>query len=119
MPSFSRPSVSDDNPFSEALFRTMKYRPGFPSNPFSSLADARNWVAGFVAWYNDEHLHSGIGFVTPADRHCGRDIDILESRRTVYSRAARLHPNRWSRQPRQWNRPEIVLLNPRQDEAAA
>ena len=86
--SFSRPQVSDDNPYSEALFRTLKYRPGYPRKPFESLAAARAWVAGFVAWYNTEHLHSGIGFVTPEDRHQGRDLAILEHRRKVYDASA-------------------------------
>lgn len=117
--SFSRPSVSDDNPYSEALFRTMKYRPGFPSKPFDSLAEARAWVGGFVAWYNHEHLHSGIGFITPADRHAGRDVAILAHRRAVYARAARKRPERWSRQPRQWDRPEVVRLTPDREGTAA
>ena len=79
VPSFSRPSVSDDNPYSESLFRTMKYRPAYPTRPFESLAHARAWVAAFVAWYNTEHLHSGVGFVTPADRHAGRDQEDLQA----------------------------------------
>jgi len=119
VPSFSRPRVSDDNPFSESLFRTLKYRPGYPSKPFASLEDARRWVAGFVAWYNHEHLHSGIGFVTPADRHAGRDIAILEGRRRVYLRAARRRPERWTNEPRRWERPDVVHLTPQRDEAAA
>ena len=63
--SFSRPRVSDDNPFSEALFRTVKYRPEYPSRPFATLEEARSWVAWFVRWYNHEHRHSAISFVTP------------------------------------------------------
>jgi len=118
VPSFSRPRVSDDNPYSEALFRTMKYRPGYPSKPFPDLAAARGWVAGFVAWYNHEHLHSGIGFVTPADRHAGRDVAVLENRRKVYAKAAKRHPERWPKAPRQWERPDIVHLNPPSREAA-
>ena len=74
--SFSRPSVSNDNPFSESLFRTMKYRPEYPSRPFASLEEARAWVAAFVEWYNTQHLHSGIRFVTPDDRHHGRDARV-------------------------------------------
>lgn len=85
--SYSRPRVSDDNPYSEALFRTLKYRPEYPRRPFSSLEEARAWVRGFVAWYNHEHLHSGIGFVTPSERHAGRSEAVLAARRAVYARA--------------------------------
>lgn len=117
--SFSRPRVSDDNPYSEALFRTLKYRPGYPSKPFASLEEARAWVAGFVAWYNQEHLHSGIGFVTPADRHAGRDVAILAYRRDVYLRAAQRRPDRWSREPRRWERQAVVHLTPQREETSA
>jgi len=65
--SFSRPYVSDDNPYSESLFKTLKYRPSYPIKPFSSIEAARAWVAGCVAWYNTEHLHSAISFATPED----------------------------------------------------
>jgi putative transposase len=113
--SFSRPRVSDDNPYSEALFRTMKYRPGYPSKPFSSVEEARQWVAGFVAWYNTEHLHSAVSFVTPDDRHSGRDLLLLEKRHQVYERARRRHPERWSRHTRSWVHIEEVVLNPQSD----
>jgi transposase InsO family protein len=93
--SFSRPSVSDDNPYSEALFRTAKYCSMYPSKPFESVEAARAWVDRFVAWYNEEHLHSGIRFVTPSDRHAGRHLDILERRREVYEAARARHPERW------------------------
>jgi len=112
VPSFSRPQVSDDNPYSEALFRTMKYRPGYPSRPFSSLAAAQTWVDGFVDWYNTEHLHSGIRFVTPDDRHFGREIAILANRRDIYEKARQLNPNRWSKNIRNWEPVETVYLNP-------
>jgi putative transposase len=72
--SFSRPGVSNDNPFSEALFRTAKYRPDVPREPFADLAHASAWVAPFVQWYNHEHRHSAIRFVTPAQRHDGLDL---------------------------------------------
>ncbi len=111
--SFSRPHVSDDNPFSEALFRTLKYRPSYPSKPFSSLEAARAWVAAFVTWYNTVHLHSAIGFVTPEDRHQGRDLAILEKRRKVYKAAQRRHPERWSRHTRPWKPVDVVRLNPK------
>ena len=68
MQSFSRPGVSDDNPYSESLFRTAKYRPEYPSGPFASLEAARDWMSWFVSWYNNVHLHSSISFVTPGDR---------------------------------------------------
>lgn len=77
MPSFSRPSVSNDNPYSESLFRTLKYRPNYPGKPFADVRSARSWVEGFIGWYNHEHRHSAIKFVTPAQRHCGEDSSIL------------------------------------------
>lgn len=110
--SFSRPRVSDDNPYSEALFRTLKYRPEYPQRPFESLEAARVWVSSFVQWYNTEHLHSAIRFVAPEDRHSGRDTTILERRRRVYERARRRHPERWSRRTRNWEPIEAVHLNP-------
>ena len=112
VPSFSRPSVSDDNPYVEALFRTAKYCPHFPLRRFVSVEDAQTWVADFVAWYNDEHQHSGIGFVAPSDRHAGRDVAILAARRATYARARDRHPERWARATRPWSRPAIVTLNP-------
>jgi transposase InsO family protein len=110
--SFSRPRVSDDNAFSEALFRTAKYWVEYPRKPFASLEEARVWVAKFVGWYNNEHLHSGIGFVTPADRHARRDAAIRLRRRAIYERARRRHPERWANATRAWDAPAIVRLNP-------
>jgi transposase InsO family protein len=112
VPSFSRPSVSDDNPFIESLFRTMKYCPEYPSSGFASVEQARTWVARFVVWYNTQHQHSGIGYVTPADRHAGDDIAILAARRATYARARSRHPERWARHARPWRRPATVTLNP-------
>lgn len=109
--SYSRPSVSDDNAFSEALFRTLKYRPGFPTKPFADVDTARAWVAGFVAWYNGEHLHSGIRFVTPQARHEGGDVVLLAKRHDVYERARRAKPERWSSSTRNWSRIDAVYLN--------
>lgn len=114
--SFSRPKVSDDNPFVESLFRTLKYRPEYPHKPFDTLDDARAWVAGFVAWYNTEHRHSGIRFVTPDERHDGREKDVLANRARVYERARRKHPNRWSRAIRNWTPAPAVFLNPKRDQ---
>lgn len=114
--SYSRPRVSDDNPYSESLFRTLKYRPDYPRGAFDSLADARQWVDGFVNWYHYEHLHSGIGFVTPLQRHEGQAEAILEARRAVYEEARQRHPERWaSGTTRAWSSPEVVVLNPVKD----
>ena len=87
VPSFSRPSVSNDNPYSESLFRTLKYRPEYPSKPFDNIELAQSWVDGFVFWYNTQHLHSSIRYVTPDDRHHGREELILANREKVYDRA--------------------------------
>lgn len=122
VPSFSRPGVSDDNPFIESLHRTMKYRPEYPSRPFASLLVAEAWVNWFVAWYNDKHHHSSIGFVTPSQRHRGDDVRILQKRAVVYEAARSDNPHRWSGPCRSWKRIESVSLNPRKacaDEAAA
>jgi putative transposase len=110
--SFSRPHVSDDNPFSEALFRTLKYRPDYPDGPFASIEVAQAWVDGFVRWYNDDHQHSGIRFVTPAQRHDGTDIAILDNRKLVYAAARARNPRRWTRNTRNWAHIEVVQLNP-------
>jgi transposase InsO family protein len=112
VPSFSRPHVSDDNPFSEALFRTLKYRPDYPDGPFVSLEAAQTWVDGFVRWYNEDHQHSGIRFVTPAQRHDGSDIAILDNRRRVYAAARARNPHRWTGKTRNWTPIEVVHLNP-------
>jgi len=111
-PSYSRPSVSNDNPFSESLFRTLKYRPAYPSGPFASFDAALRWVTDFVRWYNTVHLHSGIRFVTPADRHAGRDAEILAQRQAVYVAARARRPERWSGHTRNWTPVEEVRLNP-------
>jgi len=113
LPSYSRPHVSNDNPYSESLFRTLKYRPNYPTKPFDSIDDATAWVEGFVAWYNEEHFHSGIGYVTPSSRHHGHADAILEARRGVYEAARRRHPERWGSRPtRAWEAPSEVVLNP-------
>lgn len=111
IPSFSRPSVSNDNPYSESLYKTLKYRPWYPHNPFNSLKEARNWVEDFVLWYNLEHRHSKLEFVTPNERHIGQDKAILAYRREVYQRAKNANPERWSGQARQWLAPNEVVLN--------
>lgn len=117
--SFSRPRVSDDNPYAEALFRTLKYRPGYPRKPFQSLDEARAWVAGFVSWYNTEHLHSAIRYVTPDERHDGMDKPILAARHQVYQTAYRRTPRRWSGETRNWTPVGAVALNPSNQEIRA
>lgn len=113
--SFSRPRVSDDNPYSEALFRTVKYRPDFPASVFSSRDAARAWVAAFVAWYNTRHRHSAIRFVTPKQRHEGEQRDILNHRAKIYEKARQKNPERWPGSIRNWQPIDIVVLNPRPD----
>jgi len=112
IPSFSRPKVSDDNPFSEALFKTIKYCPSFPEKNFGSLDEAKAWVEKFVDWYNNCHLHSGIRFVTPASRHYGFDQNILDLRHAVYEKAKSDRPDRWSKKTRNRSKINVVELNP-------
>lgn len=119
VPSFSRPHVSDDNPYSEALFRTLKHTPAYPARPFADRADAARWVARFVPWYNGQHRHSAIRFVTPDQRHFGAENDILARRRDLYERARRANPERWTRGVRDWTPAGDVLLNPDLAPAAA
>ncbi len=114
-PSYSRPRVSDDNPFIESLFRTAKYRPEFPARGFMDLQHARRWAADFVHWYNHQHLHSGIRYVTPAQRHAGADQQVLASRHAVYQKAREAHPRRWSGHTRCWQPIQVVTLNPERD----
>jgi len=112
-PSFSRPRVSDDNPYSESLFKTLKYRPSYPETAFSGIDQAREWVRHFVQWYNTEHLHSAIRFVTPSCRHLGLDKAILQKRSVVYENAKRQNPLRWSGPTRNWSPITEVHLNPK------
>jgi len=112
VPSFSRPSVSNDNPYSESLFKTLKYCPRYPGKPFSDLGQARQWVGDFVHWYNHQHRHSGIQFVTPEQRHSGLDREILIRRKQVYEMAKAQHPERWSGQTRNWEPIAAAYLNP-------
>ena len=112
-PSYSRPRVSDDNAFSEALFRTCKYRPDYPAAGFESLQSARAWVLGFVHWYNHEHRHSAIRFVTPHQRHSGQEQVLLAQREALYCQARARHPRRWSGATRDWTPIGAVTLNAR------
>ena len=113
LPSFSRPSVSDDNPYSESLFKTLKYHQTFPRfNKFTTITDARVWCEKFSAWYNHEHLHSALKFITPQQRHTGADKMIMKKRHAVYKMAKMQNPERWSGNTRNWLLPEIITLNP-------
>jgi putative transposase len=115
-PSYSRPRVSDDNAFVESLFRTAKYRPEFPGRGFADLQQARSWAAQFVRWYNHEHRHSGISYVSPAQRHSGADRSILDARVALYEQARQRNPRRWSRNTRDWSHIGRVTLNPEREE---
>jgi len=110
LPSYSRPRISNDNPFSESLFRTLKYRPSFPGK-FNTVDDATQWVENFVNWYNKEHLHSGIKYVTPNERHLGLDVTILKKRHSTYQKAKKKNPLRWVGRTRNWEYQETVELN--------
>lgn len=116
VPSFSRPSVSNDNPYSESLFKTLKYRPEYPDKAFEDISAARAWVSGFTDWYNNEHLHSGIKFVTPNQRHLGLDKAILAKRHQVNEAAKLNNPSRWSGKSRNWSMISEVNLNPEKKE---
>jgi transposase InsO family protein len=116
-PSYSRPRVSNDNAYAEALFRTAKYCPMWPEKPFNSLAEARAWVGRFVAWYNEEHRHSGLKYVTPVQRHRGLDRALLADRTTLYEAARQRNPARWASGVRNWRLAEAVYLNPERESA--
>ena len=112
-PSNSRPRVSNDNAYSESMFKTLKYRPNYQPGGFESIEAARTWVEGFVHWYRNEHYHSGIKFLHPADVHAGKAVEILEKRHAVYEAAKAAHPDRWhDRKTRDWTMPTAVYLNP-------
>ena len=110
--SFSRPRVSNDNAYAEALFRTAKYCPLWPDRPFDTLDEARQWVHRFVHWYNKEHRHSGLRYVTPHQRHHGQATALLEQRKRLYAAARAQHPQRWSGKTRNWHLADVVTLNP-------
>lgn len=116
-PSRSRPRVSNDNPYAESIFRTCKYRPEYPEHGFKDRTEAREWVQRFVRWYNLEHRHSGLNFLTPSQRHTGQADDVLAKRKRVYEAAKALHPGRWSGATRDWSLDEEVWLNPEKSTA--
>jgi len=110
--SHSRPHTSNDNPYSEAHFKTLKYRPGFPAR-FGSLEDARAFCREFFAWYNTEHRHAGIGLMAPAIVHAGRAPDVQAARAAVLARAYAAHPERFVRRPpTPPELPTAVWINP-------
>jgi hypothetical protein len=100
MRSFSRPWVSNDNPYSESLFRTAKYRPDYPRRPFASAEETCLWVASFIDWHNLRH------------RHSGKAVEICRHHAVVYKQARQRLPRRWSRSIRCWRHPEVVWINP-------
>ena len=111
-PSHSRPHVSNDNPFSEAQFKTLKYQPDYPER-FGSLLEARTWAQAFFRWYNDEHHHSGIGFMTPAAVHSGTAAHLYADRQHTLSAAYAAHPERFVKgRPLPPPLPRAVWINP-------
>ena len=112
IPSHSRPRVSNDNAFAESVFKTVKYCPQWPSQGFLTLDDSRQWMLKFERFYNHQHRHSSIRFVTPVQRHEQRDMGILKHRKQVYSKAREANPSRWSGQTRNWEPVGAVALNP-------
>jgi len=110
--SHSRPYVSDDNPFSEAQFKTLKYHPKFPKS-FGSIQDARFFCSEFFEWYNNEHHHSGISLLTPNDLHYGYAQEVIDKRKNVIDRAFKKHPERFVKgKPKIMGIPEAVWINP-------
>lgn len=115
MSSYSRPRVSNDNAYAESIFRTCKYRPDYPHKGFIDLEAARVWVLDFVTWYNHEHKHSGLKFITPEQRHNEKGEQIMGQRKAVYEAARLANPKRWSGHIRNWDLPESVWLNPERE----
>lgn len=112
VPSFSRPRVSDDNPFIESFFKTLKYSCGYPRF-FTDLAHVRRWFATFIDWYNTKHMHSGLSYVTPFQKRNGQHQSIFAQRNTVIAVAKEAHPERWgSRNAKQYHAALMEMLNP-------
>ncbi len=114
--SYSRPRVSNDNAFAESIFRTFKYRPGYPYKGFANIDASRDWVLNFVQWYNHNHRHSGLKFLTPAQRHSGSDTELVAKRHLLYEAAKAANPERWTGDTRNWEPPKVVYLNPQWEE---
>lgn len=108
--SHNRPRTSNDNPFSESQFKTMKYQPDYPQR-FASIGEARAWMDGFVSWYNHEHRHSGIGWHTPASVHYGTADEIRDARQQTLNAAYAAHPERFARPPAAPQLPTRVTIN--------
>ena len=118
VPSFSRPRVSDDNPYIESFFKTLKYKCGYPKC-FTSLEHARTWFADFIDWYNNQHIHSGLQYVTPKQKRTGEYISILNNRNQVIEKAKTAHPERWgSRSARKYLIQGQEILNPNRKDVA-
>lgn len=113
--SHNRPRVSNDNPFIESLFKTLKYRVNYPLR-FRDQVHAREWMAGFVNWYNTEHLHSSIGHVTPQQLRTGEAELIFGRRNAVMQQARAAYPERWGSRPAKlWESPKAIVLNPEKE----
>jgi len=116
---YSRPRLSNDNPYSEVIFRTLKYRPEFPYDGLKSIEDARSWTGRFVHWHTHEHQHSAINLVTPKQRHTDAHIEIIKKRHEVYQLAKQKHPERWPKSSRKWSPHESVALTPMKEKLRA
>jgi transposase InsO family protein len=113
--SFNRPRTSNDNAYIESFFRTLKYSPGYP-NHFKSIEDSRYWMADFIDWYNNYHLHSAIGYVTPNQKRSGKHNRIYKKRNKTLEKAKKLNPGRWgSRKTKEWIVDNHVILNKDKD----
>lgn len=108
----SRPRVSNDNPYIESLFRTVKYMPAFPHTGFKTLNKAREWTYEFVKYYNVEHRHSGLKYITPEQRHNGDYEKILENRKALLESARGKNPERWTKNIQSCELDEVIYLNP-------
>ncbi|PHM57343.1 integrase [Xenorhabdus hominickii] len=117
-PSHSRPRVSNDNAYAESLFRTLKYIPAWTEKGFNTLAEARDWTERFTHYYNTEHRHSRIRYVTPSQRHRGEDKELLMKRDAVYRAAQLSRPERWSGKTRNWQPVGAVTLNSEREKQA-
>ena len=107
--------VTYSNASIESFFRTTEYRPEFSAKGFTDIDDARGWVSNFVDWYNHDHKHSGIRYVSPAQHHAGEDRAILAKAHKLYTEARVANPRGWARHTRNWKPIEVVTLDPERD----